>query len=409
MRFRLNSKLVQTSILFLIVLAALATYARPSLQTAPVQAGSITVVGYITDVSRGKGGANKGYRENDGSILSRINVAPLPGGGQISSMMFVDFALYDEQTKELYILSPQDIAKTFRGFRMQVKGTLGPSAIRRSGEILNPITKEVDDPNSSNAKSATPVAGTLTISEIDYVGDVSDLWMKKDWTQWTEKDCDMVLDGSPWTQTILPQLNGLNSYPYGESARTFVQFRSALPVRQAVLRELQLENHHDKMNPDKKRAFDLSHSHDLDPGDQVTVLVVNTSSGHKGIEPPRQAALRLADGTLVEAIETNQVKDIPADRWDSINQFEHVFPRTVNGRQLFSLNDTNVDVVLGKYLTIDKKTKKVVHEPFEYLPGTHRVFQMRIDGNGQSTAPIEVYPPIEFPVLTLVYGGNLEY
>jgi hypothetical protein len=408
-RIRLHPQFVRTSILLALVLAVLATNARPSHQTTPTPSAPITVTGYITDVSRGKDGANRGYREAGGSSFGGINITPLGAGGKAPTFTIIDYALYDEQSKELYILKPQDIAKTFRGFRMQVKGTLAPSAIQHSGEVVDLNTKKVEDPNRSNAKSATPVAGTLTISEIDYVGDADDLWMKKDWTQWAEKDCDMVLGGSPWTQMILPQVNRPNFFPYGESARTFVQFRSALPIRQAVLRELQLENHYDKMKPDQKQAFDLAHSHDLDPSDQVRVLVVNTSSGHVGIEPPRQAALRLADGTIVQSIETNEVKDIPAGRWDSINQFEHVFPRTVNGKPLFSLNDTNVDVLLGKYLTIDKKTKKVIQEPFQPLPGAPKVLQMKIGSNGQPTAPIQVYPPMEFPVMTLTYGGKLEY
>lgn len=83
-------------------------------------------------------------------------------------------------------------------------------------------------------------------------------------------------------------------------------FRLADP--QAILRQLQLEDHYDKMKPDKKQAFDQAHAHDLDPIDEVKVYIKNWRDD--GVDPavPRQAVLRLPNGTLVEPIETNEVK-----------------------------------------------------------------------------------------------------
>src|SRR5579862_781833 len=80
-------------------------------------------------------------------------------------------------------------------------------------------------------------------------------WLTEDWTQWTSHDCSIVLEGSPWVQTIYRPVGGHRSYS------TIVQLRSALPIRQALLRQIQLEKHYDKMSAQKKRSFDQVHLH----------------------------------------------------------------------------------------------------------------------------------------------------
>jgi hypothetical protein len=171
-----------------------------------------------------------------------------------------------------------------------------------------------------------------------------------------------------------------------------------------------LEDHYDKMKPDKKQAFDQAHAHDLDPIDEVKVYIKNWRDD--GVDPavPRQAVLRLPNGTLVEPIETNEVKYDSGGMWEALNQFEYVFPRTVGGDQLYSSNNSFVEVVLGAPLTIDKKTKKVVPEPFQDVDKHVVGIEIKDKKTGDILRTGQIAIP--FGILdfsNLMYKGKLEY
>jgi hypothetical protein len=203
-------------------------------------------------------------------------------------------------------------------------------------------------------------------------------WISKDWTKWTAHDCQIMLGGSPWTQlTSFPTVS-LNSSSVSASFVTQVQLRSALPIRQVLLRQLQLEKRYDKMNGHDKQAFDEAHAHDLVESDQILVYVVNASveppprSGSRrpdqvlGPFPPRQAALRLSDGTLVMPIETNKVNYSSVELNTFLNQYEYVFPRNVKGGPTFTSNELYLQIQFGAPLVLDKRTGKVEQQDFAW-------------------------------------------
>jgi hypothetical protein len=79
------------------------------------------------------------------------------------------------------------------------------------------------------------------------------VWDKKPYTQWTMSEVLQVLSNSPWTQVQIEnvRVSGLfNSY-----AAT-IRLRSALPIRQALLRKKQLQLNYDKFTPADKNRFD---------------------------------------------------------------------------------------------------------------------------------------------------------
>jgi hypothetical protein len=192
-------------------------------------------------------------------------------------------------------------------------------------------------------------------------------WETKDWTQWTVEEETAVFEG-PWHQFTHSDGNVSLNTRYGTSAfGNDVQLRSALPIRQALLRYLQLTDHYDTMKPDKKQAFDQAHAHDLDPIDQVKVYIVNYSDEPPplnpvatdrifGPTPARQAALRLRNGTLVLPLQIYPVKYANTIINEFTNQYEYTFPRTVAGKPLYSVNDSFLIVELGAPLVLDKKT-----------------------------------------------------
>jgi hypothetical protein len=99
-----------------------------------------------------------------------------------------------------------------------------------------------------------------------------DFWVKKDWKTWTKGDCKKMLEDSPWAKRFLVENNSSNgSLPStGQGAQStaqlgnagtgeisyYIQFRSAAPVRQAVIRQAQIDAHYDKMSDAEKKAFD---------------------------------------------------------------------------------------------------------------------------------------------------------
>ena len=76
-----------------------------------------------------------------------------------------NYAVYDEQTKRLYILEPQDSAVPFVGQRVTVSGMLAPSPMQHAGQMVDPSTGEVKDFHRA-VNDSTPVGGVVTITSI---------------------------------------------------------------------------------------------------------------------------------------------------------------------------------------------------------------------------------------------------
>jgi hypothetical protein len=226
-------------------------------------------------------------------------------------------------------------------------------------------------------------------------------WIAKDWTQWTSDECYQVLNDSPWA---LKKLDYLPSAGPGRAfTMTIVQLRSALPIRQALLRSLRLEKHFDKLNVQKQQEFDQQHTPDLTDGAASNVLLVIY---HSSTEPPpeggnnvpgrpstlfgpdlaRQAALLLPDVTTMLPSETRKVnyKSTGIDQY--MNQFEYVFPRTTGGKPIYLPSDSFLTISLGAPLVVDKKTGKAEAQAFQS------------SGMGFS-----------FKIADLMYKGKLEY
>jgi hypothetical protein len=197
-------------------------------------------------------------------------------------------------------------------------------------------------------------------------------WLTKDWTQWTADDCTYVLNGSPWSLQMYPMTVSIRPGEFN-SSYTLVQLRSALPVRQALLRILRIEKHYDKMDEQKKLEFDQQNSAQLNENaaENVVVLIdeVNVYNGGRdltGQSPATQVALRLADGTLVMPIRTSKVNYPPTQiQFDATHvQFEYVFARTAGGKPLYSPGDSVLAIALGAPLIVDKKTGTVETRDF---------------------------------------------
>lgn len=85
-------------------------------------------------------------------------------------------------------------------------------------------------------------------------------WRSKPFREWTKDEAEQVLIDSPWAQTMAPGggaigLGGTRAVSAPDKAIT-VRLRSAMPVRQAMLRLRQLHEKYDRMSDAKRAEFD---------------------------------------------------------------------------------------------------------------------------------------------------------
>jgi hypothetical protein len=97
-----------------------------------------------------------------------------------------------------------------------------------------------------------------------------DFWQKKDYRQWNDAECKKMLENSPWAAvypigsvSMEPLKGGRNSTSPNDlnhentpRVEYHVQIRSALPIRQAVVRQALIKQKYDQMTPDQKKAID---------------------------------------------------------------------------------------------------------------------------------------------------------
>ena len=143
------------------------------------------------------------------------------------------------------------------------------------------------------------------------LGQGSEFWQRKDYRQWSQAECQKLLESSPWVKThtlaqvVIESLQSPQSpAPAGVPAvpdptvgpvtsatadrsreqrpeiKYTVQFRSALPVRQAMVRLMQIAQKYDQMQPAQKQAIDQNAEEFLAKSfpDTVVVFVSFTSN-----------------------------------------------------------------------------------------------------------------------------------
>jgi hypothetical protein len=221
-------------------------------------------------------------------------------------------------------------------------------------------------------------------------------WIAKDWTQWSDDDCDAVLYKSPWgLKTNSGGYASTSGPKVSTNLELEVQFRSALPIRQALLRKQQLLNSYDRMKPDKKQAFDQVHIHDLDTASIVLLMVGNETSASvppgdgtlsytEPALPPTQAALRLSNGALIQPTDTSILGKISAYG----NGTQYWFPRNISGKPLLSPTDSSVTIELGRPIFSYNKNTGKADQPGAFQDS----------GTG-----------FTFKIAGMMYGGKLEY
>src|SRR5512145_2110999 len=182
----------------------------------------------------------------------------------------------------------------------------------------------------------------------------ADFWETKDFTKWTDKECAKLLNDSPWAYElkVIQQgnLGGMGGAEGQAYVKYNIRFISALPIRQAQVRQAQIANKYDSLSAEQKQAFDKQTDAFLnaDYGDKVVIGVTYDTNVQQNVqELARYWQARTAEvminsvflvpdkGTKAKLISYTPPKGAQTD-------FTFVFPREVDGNPLISEENKNL-------------------------------------------------------------------
>lgn len=170
----------------------------------------------------------------------------------------------------------------------------------------------------------------------------SDFWLSKDWKQWSKADCESLLLESPWSHVwrYRAQPHDPNLPPAaGDQLYFSIQLRSSAPVREAMVRQLQLDQKYDKMGGEQRNAFDakaapiLGRSYD-------DLILVHVDYSHSDGNASLRAAVHnwISHGDLDASLVTEDGSPVTPIRVDISPipnyAFDMIFPRAKAGAAL---------------------------------------------------------------------------
>jgi len=80
------------------------------------------------------------------------------------------------------------------------------------------------------------------------------VWEKKPYQQWSKGDVEKLMSDSPWALQHTQRLS--KGGDAGQDATVTVRLRSALPIRQAVVRQMQMQAKYEKLSDSDRAEFD---------------------------------------------------------------------------------------------------------------------------------------------------------
>ena len=217
------------------------------------------------------------------------------------------------------------------------------------------------------------------------------LWEKKDYRQWSRQECEKILADSPWAREYRMEKSQVellqsDSTDRAREARPWIayqfQFRSALPLRQAVARLTALGANYDKFTDEQKHNFDAKSEKYLAAPfpDTILVHVIYDSN-----TPSYQGDLARYWQTKTPELLRNSIflMNSRGDKVEPVrlingqgaqHEFDLYFPRQVNGRPTLLPEDKTASIEL-------------THPTIDIFP-TQRIF-------------------VEFRIAKMMMGGNL--
>jgi hypothetical protein len=184
----------------------------------------------------------------------------------------------------------------------------------------------------------------------------NDYWEKKDYRQWTDRECRKLLEDSPWANLHTVSKVFIDPIHVDSTSRERqsnprivykVQIWSAAPVRQALVRLSQIVAKYDEMSADARKAFDQNAEELLSAKNAQTVVMrVNYSSNVQNDDRElarywhSQTTERLMNSVFLiggRGVKVPLSIYIPGE--GASREFQFVFPREHNGRPFIGPGD----------------------------------------------------------------------
>jgi len=211
------------------------------------------------------------------------------------------------------------------------------------------------------------------------------VWVKKEYKNWSSNDCEKILTNSPWAKNQSIYAAGLDNVGEGGQAYTkfIIQLHSALPMRQASVRQQQLAVKYDNLPPEEKQKLDQQAASYLnaDYSQKVYVKIyyeTNVSAAIMDMERSWRTKT-IANFQNSAYLTSSKGVRVAADGYSASAKESYIiftFPRVRDGQPLLSMEDKNLIL------------------QFEYTP-----IQSMGDGRAQ----------FEFKVKDMIYNGVIEY
>jgi hypothetical protein len=186
----------------------------------------------------------------------------------------------------------------------------------------------------------------------------ADFWENKPYDTWSQKECNKLLTDSPWASDDLTLIaEGINQATTGDDGLQLtlkyqVQFRSALPVRQAVVRQMQLAQKYDTLAPEQKQQFDQSANTFLsaDFSDVVVVYVtyqLNSQDKSRQIDRHWQTqTMDLLKNTVF--LRNPRGEQVALAKFiapqGAERSFQFIFPREIDGKPFITHEDKSLQL-----------------------------------------------------------------
>ncbi len=128
-----------------------------------------------------------------------------------------------------------------------------------------------------------------------------DFWMQRSYKRWTKEEIVKLISDSPWAQVREIEANTTEG---SFNPMVTIRLRSAVPIRQALVRLKQIEADYDKMDAQKRAAFDEKTKGVLDcPACQENYVVtisppISNRRVSNGVYGLKSATLKLLQGKV---------------------------------------------------------------------------------------------------------------
>jgi hypothetical protein len=219
----------------------------------------------------------------------------------------------------------------------------------------------------------------------------ADFWEKKSYYEWTKQECTKMLTDSPWAWELKVYLTGNignNDAAGGQQHVSYiVQFLSALPIRQAVVRQMQIANKYDTLSDAQKQAFDRNTETFLnaDYSDRIVVNVAYSTNVQSLSVPLAQVIQSkttafFANYTYLYANKGEKVKLLDFKPGQGAqNEFQFIFPRQVGGNPIATEQDKSLTLEFMYPSVAGVKSSEGVNEGKGYAE--FKVKKMLFNGN----------------------------